>query len=237
MCGAPIRPTCCSSIAPVRRTVKNNADLMVMRGRYGRLSLPLAAMTLYTLQAFAPAGGAGNRTSMRGGGPMVTLIRPLAGNAHSLWRLIWFNVPEEKPLSADCAAEALPWLRPTRTSKHGEIVTPDMSHPAEAFFAMPRRLRLQFEGDGVSGVVQKPHGTNYQGWVHPLSPYYRQKAGGGTSAGSSQARSGQLPQLVGTGLRAGQRNTGGCGACSPLQHHVRRAARRNCLSADGQWTT
>ena len=159
------------------QTVKNNADLMVKRGRYGKLSLPLAAMTLYTLQAFAPAGGAGNRTSMRGGGPMVTLLRPLAGNAHSLWRLIWFNVPEEKPLSADRAAEALPWLRPTRTSKHGEIVTPDMSHPAEAFFAMPRRLRLQFEGDGVIGVVQKPHGTNYQGWVHPLSPYYRQKSG------------------------------------------------------------
>ena len=35
-------------------TAKKNADLMVRRGRYETLSLPLAAMALYTLQAFAP---------------------------------------------------------------------------------------------------------------------------------------------------------------------------------------
>ena len=82
-------------------TAKKNADLMVKRGRYGNLPLPLAAMALYTLQSFAPSGGAGNRTSMRGGGPMVTLMQPLDGNAHPLWRLIWSNVPEPegKPLT------------------------------------------------------------------------------------------------------------------------------------------
>lgn len=160
-----------------KSTAEKNADLMVKRERYGKLSLPLAAMALYTLQAFAPSGGSGNRTSMRGGGPMVTLIRPLDSNAHPLWRLIWYNVPEGKALSPQLAAESLPWLRPTRTSKDDEIVTPDMSHPAEAFFGMPRRLRLQIEADMVCGVVQKTHGTNYQGWRHPLSPYYRQKPG------------------------------------------------------------
>ena len=159
------------------RTARKNADLMVKRGRYGRLSLPLAAMALYTLQSFAPSGGAGNRTSMRGGGPMVTLVQPLDPGAHPLWRLVWLNVPEGEPLSAQRAAEALPWLRPTRTSKNDEIVTPDMSHPAEAFFGMPRRLRLQIDADAVCGVVQKTHGTNYRGWHHPLSPYYRQKPG------------------------------------------------------------
>lgn len=157
------------------RTARKNADLMVKRGRYGKLPLPLAAMALYALQAFAPSGGAGNRTSMRGGGPMVTLLQPLASGAHPLWRLIWLNVPEGVPLPAQRAAEALPWLRPTRTSKNDEIVTPDMSHPAEAFFGMPRRLRLQIDADVVCGVVQKTHGTNYRGWAHPLTPYYRQK--------------------------------------------------------------
>ena len=49
---------------------KQNADVMVRRGRDETLSLPLAAMALYTMQAFAPAGSAGNRTSLRGGGPM-----------------------------------------------------------------------------------------------------------------------------------------------------------------------
>ena len=158
-------------------TAKKNADLMVRRSRYGELPLPLAAMALYTLQSFAPSGGAGNRTSMRGGGPMVTLVQPLDGNVHPLWRLIWSNVLEGRPLSVQRAVEALPWLRPTRMSRDDEIVTPDMSHPAEAFFGMPRRLRLQFERDVMTGVIQKPHGTNYQGWRHPLSPYYRQKPG------------------------------------------------------------
>ena len=158
-------------------TAKNNADIMVKRDRYTAVSLPLAAMALYTLQAFTPAGGAGNRTSMRGGGPMVTLIQPLDGGAHPLWRLVWSNVPEGTPVSAHDAERALPWLRYTRTSKNGETVTPDMSHPAEAFFAMPRRLRLMYEDETVTGVVQRRYGTNYALWQHPLSPYYRQKPG------------------------------------------------------------
>ncbi len=65
-------------------TSKKNADLMVKRNRYGALPLPIAAMALYTLQAFAPSGGSGNRTSMRGGGPMVTLVRPKEASRNSL---------------------------------------------------------------------------------------------------------------------------------------------------------
>ena len=156
-------------------TRKKNSDLMVKRDRYPALPLHLAAMALYTLQAFAPSGGRGNLTSMRGGGPMVTLVQPLDGGPHALWRLVWSNVPEGEPLPVERAVEALPWLRPTRTSDNGEIVTPDRSHPAEAFFGMPRRLRLVFCGETVTGVVQRPYGTRYAQWSHPLSPYYRQK--------------------------------------------------------------
>ena len=158
-------------------TAKKNADLMVRRSRYGELPLPLAAMALYTLQSFAPTGGAGHRTSMRGGGPMVTLVQPVDRKTHALWRLVWSNVPEGKPLTAERASQALPWLRPTRTSKDDEIVTLDMSHRTEAFFGMPRRLRLQIDADVVRGVIQKTYGTNYEGWQHPLSPHYRQKPG------------------------------------------------------------
>ena len=159
------------------RTAKKNADLMVRRGRYGELPLPLAAMALYALQSFAPKGGAGHRTSMRGGGPMVTLVRPVDRKTHALWRLVWSNVPEGEPLTAERASRALPWLRPTRTSKDDEIVTLDMSHRAEAFFGMPRRLRLQIDADAVRGVIRKTHGTNYEGWQHPLSPHRRRKPG------------------------------------------------------------
>ena len=160
------------------QTAKNNADLMVRRGRYGALPLPLAAMALYTLQAFAPSGGSGNRTSMRGGGPMVTLMKPIDGGSHPLWRFVWSNVPEGLAVGTDRASKALPWLRPTRTSERKKVVTPDMSHGAEAFFGMPRRLRLLFDGDRMTGVVQRRYGANYAGWEHPLSPYYCQEVGG-----------------------------------------------------------
>ncbi len=158
-------------------TKKKNADLTVKRDRYTILPLPLAAMALYAFQAFAPQGGAGNRTSMRGGGPLVTLVQPIDGGAHALWRMVWCNVPEGAPLPADRASEALPWLRKTRTSSRDEIATPAMSHSAEAFFGMPRRLRLRFMANRMTGVVQKKHGTKYDGWQHPLSPYYRKNAG------------------------------------------------------------
>lgn len=150
------------------QTVKNNADLMVWRDRYPALDPALAAMALYTLQAFAPSGGAGNRTSMRGGGPMVTLIQPEGG---SLWDTIWANVPDGVP----GAPGDLPWVRATVTSDKGAKVYPEQSHPVEALFGMPRRLRLVEDEGQITGVIQRPYGTNYAGWDHPLTPYYRQK--------------------------------------------------------------
>ena len=158
-------------------TASKNADLMVKRDRFASLSPAQAAMALYTLQAFAPTGGRGNRTSMRGGGPMTTLIQPRDddGARFSLWRLVFANVLPGLPLAADDAEAALPWLRPTRTSKEGQIVVPDDTHPLEVFFGMPRRLRLVFRDERVVGVMQRPYGTNYATWEHPLTPYYRQK--------------------------------------------------------------
>lgn len=156
-------------------TARNNADLMVHRGRYPTLDLPTAAMALYTFQAFAPSGGAGNRTSMRGGGPLVTLIDPRADAQSRLWELIWANVPDGTP----GRMEDLPWMRPTLVSDSDTKMRypPDRLFDPEAFFGMPRRLRLVAEGDVVTGVIQKPWGTNYAMWKHPLSPYYRMKEG------------------------------------------------------------
>ncbi len=159
-----------------KSTRKKNADLMVRGDRYQSLSLPLAAMALYTLQAFAPAGGAGNRTSMRGGGPLVTLVKP---PHQGLWPLVWANVPHGQPLAAE-ELDALPWMRPTNLSKpkgKGMVTVPMSDSPArpdpEVFFGQPRRLTLIARGNVVTHVVQKPHGTNYEGWRHPLTPYYK----------------------------------------------------------------
>ncbi|MCX5620303.1 type I-E CRISPR-associated protein Cse1/CasA [Bombella pollinis] len=156
---------------------KENRDLMVHRQRYKCLTLPEAAMALYTLQDFAPAGGSGYLTSMRGGGPLVTILDP----GKTLWDLVWLNVPFGQP----SMMKDLPWMRPTRTSEKGKgPVRPndgkDENAPpftAEAFFGMPRRLRLVGDEQGITGVIQKRHGTNYEGWQHPLSPYYRMKSG------------------------------------------------------------
>lgn len=152
-------------------TAKNNADLMVHRDRYDRLDPALAAMALYTFQAFAPSGGAGNRTSMRGGGPLVTLVDP----GEELWSLIWANVPCGRPGHL----QDLPWMRATRISDKGGQTPPPEGKlfDAEAFFGMPRRLRLISDGRAITGVIQKPWGTNYALWKHPLSPYYRVKVG------------------------------------------------------------
>ena len=159
-----------------KQTIANNSDLMVKRGRFASLPQAEAAMALYTLQAFAPAGGAGNRTSMRGGGPMCTLVQPLAEDSAniSLWQQVFANVLTSKPFDPADAKRVLPWLRPTRTSNDGATVQLGNGDP-EVLFGMPRRLRLIFEDDNVVGVVQKPYGTNYARCFHPLTPYYRQK--------------------------------------------------------------
>ena len=157
-------------------TARKNADLMVRRGRYPALPLPLAAMALYTLQAFAPSGGAGNRTSMRGGGPMVTLVKPAE---EGLWPLVWANVPQGEPLGPE-ELDELPWMRATQTSKpvgkKSRVTVPGSGSPSkpdpEVFFGQPRRLRLVARDDAVTHVIQRPWGTNYSGWRHPLTPYY-----------------------------------------------------------------
>jgi len=177
---------------------KKNSDLMTHRERFPALGLEAAAMALYALQQFAPSGGAGNRTSMRGGGPMTTLVLPRAKPGEPLvplGRLLLLNLPlvfggRDGALPAGEMHRALPWLRPTMTSDGKpprQIHEADPAvHPVQAFFGMPRRIRLVPGGNGtcaltgregpvVTGFVQKPWGMNYGAWRHPLTPYRQSK--------------------------------------------------------------
>jgi CRISPR system Cascade subunit CasA len=52
--------------APGDQTKKKNADHFVKRDAVTTMSRAAAAMSLFTLQSFAPAGGAGNRVGLRG---------------------------------------------------------------------------------------------------------------------------------------------------------------------------
>lgn len=182
---------------PGANTEKNNTDLFQKRGRVRVLARSSAAMALFTLQAFAPTGGAGHRTGLRGGGPLTTLIVPPDDEARSLWRQIWTNVPSKLARSdregpiVEAPERTFPWLAPTRVSDKSGVATYAKDiHPAQCFWGMPRRIRLRFEDNVgrlpcdltgrieeviVRDYVTRPYGVNYQGIEHPLTPSYRPK--------------------------------------------------------------
>jgi len=188
---------------PGAQTLRNNADLFVKRGGFAVLSRAATAMALFTLNTFAPSGGAGHRTSMRGGGPMTTLVsaeRP--DSSPTLWGRLWPNVETVEQIEAradnahplDDQRKIFPWLAETRGSNHkagGRETTPQDIHPLQVYWGMPRRIRIQFDDaegrtcglTGASDIVvagnyrTKNYGINYsEGFEHPLSPYYKQKS-------------------------------------------------------------
>lgn len=163
--------------APGAATLAMNADLFTARGSGPALPPGELAMALFVLQSYATAGGAGYRVSMRGGGPLVTLVVPeQPGDAgHRLARELWANVLPGPALGPEDAALALPWLRPTVQSGDGSSVGPQQAHSLEAHFGLPRRVRLVEPGEdgGEVRACQLPYGTSYAGWRHPFSPQYR----------------------------------------------------------------
>jgi len=186
---------------PGENTLKNNADHFVKRGSVSAMCPHCAATALLTLQINAPAGGAGNRTGLRGGGPLSTLVvsMPLDGHPRSLWHDLWLNVRARSGFLALCGDARLsalhfrfPWMNDlSMIQKTGGETTPMQVHPDQVFWAMPRRIRLDFDtvvsGDCdvcgraseilIGRYIAKNYGLNYKGdWLHPLSPYYETKA-------------------------------------------------------------
>jgi CRISPR system Cascade subunit CasA len=164
------------------------------------ISPALAAMALYALQTNAPSGGVGHRTSLRGGGPLTTLVvcAPVESNRPAtLWKTLWLNVLEASHFKSpkDRPEDIFPWLEPTRTSEKDSrtlVTTKADVSPLQMFWGMPRRIRLDFEhvagGEcGLSGESSeilvrqyrtKNYGTNYGGvWEHTLSPHTHEAGG------------------------------------------------------------
>lgn len=188
---------------PGGQTLKRNSDLFIKRQQFPALGLSAAIAALITMQLSAPAGGKGHRTSMRGGGPLNTLLIPDQGNDElpfSLWRLCWLNILNASEVAAlsgndtlTAPESTLPWLAPTRTSEStgGRDTFPEHGHPLQMYFAMPRRIRLNLEGlktgtcpltlreePLVESFQTRSYGVNYQGaWQHPLSPHRFDKDG------------------------------------------------------------
>jgi len=168
---------------PGENAEKNNTDLFLKRGGIERLCPACAAAALYTFQTHASFGGAGHRVGLRGGGPLSTVIR-----GHTLWQTIWTNIlPASEmgrfgDLSRTENDAVFPWLRQWEQKQGQLTVTPSMMHPCHMFWGMPRRIRLEFGGEGycdlcgaqaessVTGFVTKSRGMNYGFWHHTLTP-------------------------------------------------------------------
>jgi CRISPR system Cascade subunit CasA len=189
---------------PGQQALEQNTDHFIKRGTINQLCQSCTATALFTLQINAPSGGAGHRTSLRGGGPLTTLIFSDRNEHKNLWQMLWLNVMtiktfrEQVKISGDERPDfdnkkIFPWLASTRTSEKAsktEFTYLLEVHPFQMYWCMPRRICLDFEKttSGVCDIcgkqevrlltqyVTKNYGINYSGsWQHPLSPYRKDK--------------------------------------------------------------
>ncbi|WP_228005751.1 type I-E CRISPR-associated protein Cse1/CasA [Xenorhabdus sp. BG5] len=176
--------------SPGEKTLKDNTDHFIKRNQCDVISPEMAAIALFTLQINAPAGGAGHRVGLRGGGPLTTLIQPQEADA-SLWQKLWLNVINREhwpyPDPDLNSPDVFPWLGKTNNSqKAGTEIYAHNVHELHMYWAMPRRIQLEIEDKpaicqltgqathpSVSGYRTQNDGNNYSGtWQHPLTPYW-----------------------------------------------------------------
>ncbi len=182
--------------APGENTLRKSADLVIWRQRLpDAVSLSVAAMLLYGYNLYGTRTGRGHRQGMRGEKVMVTLVEPDRPRAaETVWARVWANVlPYNRwvatfgPSSWD-EKRIFPWASATRTSRNGETITPNDVHPLQAYWQMPRRIRLVPSSTGECGLsgtngpvvqsfIRATHGPDYQGWRHPLTSYRHNREG------------------------------------------------------------
>ena len=170
---------------PGENTKKNNADVFIKREENDFFGPAAAGFALYALQTFAPSGGQGNRTGYRGGGPLTTIVYPRDAD---LLATLLANISTHPKIKAADYPLIFPWLAPTITSEKGKAPLKHI-HKLQVYFAMPRRIRLEFANQtgscaitgeqtnrGVVGWTQKNYGVDYIhckiAHQHPLTPHF-----------------------------------------------------------------
>lgn len=193
---------------PGQNALGNNTDHFIKRNTVAEMCPVCCAIALFAFQTNSPSGGPGYMTSLRGGGPLTTLV--LGDNQHNtLWQLIYLNVLEYGKFTNICGNTGLieekyifPWLGETKKGRrkkgesfYGEYTHPEDANPATMFWAMPRRIRINLSdlssgscdvcgnksASLISSYKEIPGGASYNGWFHPLSPHYEQTTKGQTS--------------------------------------------------------
>ena len=177
--------------SPGSNTLKENKDFFVKRGAIEHVCESCTISALFTLQTNAPSGGSGHRVGLRGGGPLTTLILPQTQHS-TLWQKLWLNIlPSDNETVPSTISgpdpQVLPWVEDTRLSdKTGHSTTPEDVNLLQAYWGMPRRIRLdqaektekycdicgQLALKVYRSFITKNYGINYEGpWQHPLTPY------------------------------------------------------------------
>ena len=175
--------------SPSDNALTKNKDHFVKDRSEDQYCQACTAAALFSFQTNAPQGGRGHRTSLRGGGPVSTLVM-----GRNLWHTIWLNTFPLSSLGQGGSSQAVqlsdvfPWLAPTRTSGDDTVTTPEDVHELQALWGMPRRLFLESPEDhsGTCDLCGRErdtfytrcrtvnHGVNYAGaWEHPLTPHWR----------------------------------------------------------------
>ncbi len=182
---------------PGDKTVNENRDLFIKRDRVSSLPVSEAIAALHCLHSQAPGKGSGYQTSLRGGGPLTTLLSPKDLDGNVLWHLVWLNViPREDAqtlynISAydsddeDVAIEDIfPWMAKTKVTTKEKGLLMKNSHWLQAYWGMPIRIKLCFVRGNNQAIspdfkhqviatkcYPQPKGVKYEKWIHPLSPY------------------------------------------------------------------
>lgn len=183
--------------SPSENAIPLNKDLWVKRGERNALCDHCAATALFNMQMIAPEGGGGGGgkfVGIRGGGPLTTLVS--ANPRSALWHDLWLNVMEQ-PIFTNLPGElpsssleaVFPWLHDyaLAAGKRKEL-TPAELAPAHVLWAMPRRMRIDFDQTNsgtcdvcsrtsmrlVESYLDETGGLHYKRqslWNHPYSPY------------------------------------------------------------------
>lgn len=177
--------------------IEINNMLFLKSGVVQYLCPACAAMALLTLQLNSPSGGRGHMTSLRGGGPLTTLLT-LPEDEMTLWKTIVLNLLTDSefrtfripPVCRSEIVRIFPWMDVLPGSKNGLVTTTEDMHPFHVYWNVPRRVFLDFTSvsSGTCDLCgcsserllmrywSQAYGVQYgEDWRHPFTPYYASK--------------------------------------------------------------
>ncbi len=169
---------------PADKTINDNLDIFVKRGRIQCMCPRCAAMSLWTHQIYAMQGGRGYRSSPTGATASQIFI-DANDDAMPLWKRLWLNI-DSQMLGADLTRPEtfLPWLL-DYSNEFPEFMNQVLTSEHVKFWMCPRVVRLipdeipqKCDLCGIRGEYSyrkfytKPAPIKYKGLMLPFILYY-----------------------------------------------------------------